>query len=132
MDESLQHFGVKGMKWGVRKPQTPAQKEFLRRRRQRALRVGAGAVLVAGSAATAVALGRNGNLPVGLLQKASNRYSDEAAKAAQATVEAGRKAAIERFKALADATLADIADANASQDQFMRRQGLGHIVNRKE
>lgn len=56
LDETLKHFGVKGMKWGVRKERTSAEKRAIAKK----VAIGTGALLVAaGTAAVVYQLKKN-------------------------------------------------------------------------
>lgn len=62
-DDFLEHYGVKGMKWGVRKEREP-----LTRKQKTA--IVAGSAVVVGAAAAAIVLGSTGRLPTSQIQTA--------------------------------------------------------------
>jgi hypothetical protein len=53
LDNALEHYGVKGMKWGVRKDRTSAEKTAARKKKKKIL---VGAAIVVGAGAAAVVL----------------------------------------------------------------------------
>jgi hypothetical protein len=62
-DEFLAHFGVKGMRWGVRRDGEQTT-EGLSDRQKKALKVGAGVAVVAGAGVVSVMLARSGHIQV--------------------------------------------------------------------
>jgi hypothetical protein len=65
-EATLEHFGVKGMKWGVRKERTPAEKRALAKK----VAIGTGALLlIAGTAVVAHQMHKNGKLNFGSSSK---------------------------------------------------------------
>jgi hypothetical protein len=83
-EDILEHFGAKGMKWGVRKEQAtsgsgPTVKKGMSTKKKVAIGVGVG-VAVAGSAFVAHKLKQSGHLPVSPL---SNRHPMEVKKLLQ-------------------------------------------------
>jgi hypothetical protein len=89
--EALAHFGVKGMKWGVRKDRLIADssskasssseaKKAARRRNVKKAAIGVGVLTaVAGGAYVAYRLNQNGNLPISSLKKAKKTSATEKA-----------------------------------------------------
>lgn len=84
--EALAHYGVKGMKWGVRKedvtfdtstsggkaPKTDAERKAIRRARAKKVAIGTGIlVAAAGAGFVAYKLHQNGNLSLSQMRKAS-------------------------------------------------------------
>jgi hypothetical protein len=73
--EELVHYGVKGMKWGVRKSSSSSGKAGKSMSTRKKVAIGAGTVaLVAGSAFVAYKLNQAGSLPVSPL---SNRHPSD-------------------------------------------------------
>lgn len=74
-EEALAHFGVKGMKWGVRKQDFPSgprppRSQAEKKARAKKVAIGFGAlVVVAGAAAVTYQLNKNGKLPVSSIKK---------------------------------------------------------------
>ena len=89
-DETLVHFGVKGMKWGVRKERTSAEKKALAKK----VAIGTGVLLVAaGAAAVTYQLNKNGKLPmkdVSALAKQGKKAADAVLKEQTDVVHATR------------------------------------------
>lgn len=67
VDEFFSHFGVKGMKWGVRRDDSSGSR--LSPGQKKALKVGAGVAVVAGAATVGVILARQGKLPISRISK---------------------------------------------------------------
>lgn len=68
----LVHFGIKGMKWGVRKERTPAEQVKYAHRKQVAKKVAIGvsvAALVVGTAYVGYRLKKSGKLPISSLRR---------------------------------------------------------------
>jgi len=71
-EEALEHFGIRGMKWGVRREsQSEGDSHGLSSNQKKAIAIGAGAAILAGAAATGYILNRNGNVPMHTLLKGS-------------------------------------------------------------
>lgn len=88
MYDTIQHFGVKGMRWGVRKdrggssdPRRPISSEQAERRRKlkKALVVGGVIALTVGAAVVGAQLHKNGKLPYSKIPERSKKL-DEAVK----------------------------------------------------
>ena len=88
MYDTIQHFGVKGMRWGVRKdrggssdPRRPISPEQAERRRKlkKALVAGGVIALTVGAAVVGAQLHKNGKLPYSKIPKRSKKL-DEAVK----------------------------------------------------
>lgn len=62
-DETLEHFGVKGMRWGVRKNRDSGASPD-HARAKKVAKVAGAAALVGGAAVAVYALNKNGHLPV--------------------------------------------------------------------
>jgi hypothetical protein len=65
-DDFLAHYGIKGMRWGVRKADDSdsSPRKGLSDGQKKALKVGAGVAAVAGAAVVATILVKNGNVKV--------------------------------------------------------------------
>lgn len=74
----LVHFGIKGMKWGVRRERTSSGSTGIKKpwskKKKIAVGVGVGAAILAGAVVAGVILKRSGKLPVSPL---SNRHPHE-------------------------------------------------------
>ena len=72
-DEALEHFGIKGMHWGVSKAvrNEGDSPHGLSSNQKKAVAIGAGAAVLAGLAATGYILNRNGNVPMHTLIRRS-------------------------------------------------------------
>jgi len=108
-DDFLAHYGVKGMRWGVRREgdaagsSTPS-KRGLSEGQKRALKIGAGLAVTAGAALTVSMLIKNGTIPVSRISAAT--------KAARG-VEAARKSPFTYYAGKAKAGAAEAGKASA-------------------
>jgi hypothetical protein len=110
----LEHFGVKGMKWGQRKSGTSSK-------RSKALKIGGAAAVAAGAAVAVTVLARGGRLPIG---------RSTATRAAKGRAAAARISDQAVWKKNVNSVLSDMRSANADQDRWMRSLGLGEAVNK--
>ena len=140
-EEALAHFGVKGMRWGVRKSETSSAssepKKRMSNKKKAAIGVG---VLAVGTAVTLAVLGKHGNLPVQHISMRLPRYayppdvakllSDiDRSSSRQATDRGARTvkklsetdAMTLKFKKLLKEFDADIADAHREETTWMLR-----------
>lgn len=151
-EDLLVHFGVKGMRWGRRKASSSdgsSDKKPMSTKKKVAIGAGVAAG-VAGAAAVAYMMSRRGKVPVrqvlgnrpGLRSPASPaagmpkaNFGPFRAKGTPAAAAArGKRAANDisqsEWKKRVSDLRKDMASANADQDQWMRRQGLGAAINR--
>jgi hypothetical protein len=121
-EDLLVHFGIKGMKWGQKKTSSsgdsPGKKPMSTKKK-----VAIGAAAVAGATAVAFVIARRGKTQMPPAFRNSTTTSK--GKAASSTISQS-----EWKKRVADLR-ADMASANADQDRWMRRQGLGAHLNKK-
>jgi hypothetical protein len=123
-EDDIEHYGTKGMRWGVRKStsnsNTPKPKSS---KGKKVAKITAGMAVAAGAAFVGYKMSQSGNV----------KMSDISSSAK--TVNAGKKAAesvlASNFKKQAADLSKDIAEANASQDAWMRSLGLGAVVNNR-
>lgn len=110
MADDILHYGVKGMRWGVRKEQGSSEGSS---RRDKVKRVAAGAAVVAGVSAVAY-LAATGKMNV---SASSVKPSPKAVKAVSSISESDRNtwnSTVKSFEKL-------ISDAHEEQFQYMRR-----------
>lgn len=125
---ALEHHGIKGMKWGVRKEGTSSGGTSSFKRT--AKRVGIGVLVVGGTAATAYVLSQHGSSSVSSIPKLTPKFTVTNKHGTSTYGEHAVKAFEDHVWKQSVASLSkDIAEANASQDQWMRRIGLGAVVN---
>lgn len=73
VNDFLEHFGVKGMRWGVRRRNSSNENRSSRSKTSRNLGlIGAGGILAAGAAFAARTLSRRGNIPVSQASRHTN------------------------------------------------------------
>jgi hypothetical protein len=120
-EDLLIHFGIKGMKWGVRKSKSSSDSSGKKMSTKKKVAIGAGVAV--GAAAVAFALTRRGKVPV------KNVLGHQPGLSSPGTAARGRRAANDisqsEWRKRVSTLSKDIADANADQDRWMRRQGLG-------
>lgn len=116
-DTYLEHFGVKGMRWGSRKDGKPGSK------RRRALKIGAAALVAGGAAVAVTVLVRNGRLPFS---------TSSASKAESGRRAAARVADQAAWKKNVASLRSDIRKGHEDQDRWMRSLGLGAAVNNRK
>ena len=129
-EQALAHFGVKGMRWGVRNETTRASTEPKQRMStKKKVAISAGVIAI-GSAITLAILAKNGNLPI---KDISTRFpsrkrsmprpvirpTDRGSQAAKRLSESGALD-VKIKKLLADFD-ADIADAHKVETEWMRK-----------
>lgn len=144
MDEALEHFGVKGMRWGVRKNRDSGTSPD-HARAKKVAKVAGAAALVGGAAVAVYVLNKNGHLPVKhlnisktntltkriateeelRLQERVTRNTMEAAaaqaaRAAQTGHEAVGKIKSEAWHKTVNEVMKGIDAANASQDAWLQ------------
>lgn len=78
MDETLEHFGVKGMHWGVRKSQDSSGGSHAKLKRNAKIAGGA-ALAVGGAAAAAYLLSKHGSIPTHSISKMSSSHHGQQA-----------------------------------------------------
>ncbi len=133
-DEALAHFGVRGMRWGVRKdsPSTSSNQSKKGMSKKKKVAIGAG-VVVAGSAITVSLLAKNGKIPISELSEftkylPSKNQQSELWNTAPHTADRGARkvkqlsdsGAMElKFKQLMKEFDADIAEAHKEQTTWM-------------
>lgn len=121
-EDLLVHFGIKGMRWGVRKSSSSGGSSKKKMSTKKKVAIGAGVAV--GAAAVAFALTRRGKVPVKNVLGHQPGLSSPGATAARGKRAAGDISQSEWRKRVSSLSK-DIADANADQDRWMRRQGLG-------
>lgn len=126
-EEALAHFGVKGMRWGVRNtPSSTSTKTSTKKRRSTKKKAAIGvSVLAVGAVVTAAILGKHGKLPIENILRRDSK-SDLWSIAQHDVTDRGAK----KVKALADTSAfkklmkefdADIAEAHKEQTTWMLR-----------
>lgn len=126
-DAYLEHFGVKGMKWG---------------RTKKVAKVAAAGVAVAGAAYAVYALNKSGKLPVSSIPQyaAKAKKGKEILDQFKASAPPRKVSDIPKapkagsadhaaYKKQVNDVLADMKQANKEQDAWMRSLGLGAAVN---
>lgn len=118
-DEFLEHFGVKGMKWGVRKERDSGSKQPHKVFNKRNAAI-AGGVLAVGAGVAVAVLAKNGNIPMPEFHtnpQVRNLAMQGAKHAAEAQVRRNHEKALwdQKVKDM----LADIDQAHADQTQHM-------------
>lgn len=124
VEDFLEHFGVKGMKWGRRKVR-PDEAERKARFSPKAKKIALGTAAVAGALAVAYLANKHGGVKVsslgGLTDKNSSLY--------QATVAGKRAANYTMSKGVARTKMIDIPKAQRAlqspQGQIMQRAAIG-------
>lgn len=135
LEEALEHHGVKGMKWGVRKVrETVSSPGFRREAKKVAVEVGTGVLVVGGLAVASHVIGKYGGVPMPAVARSFGKgFSGKAFNGAQKTGMHGQQAVKAFDKTVWKHSVAslskEIADANVAQDQWMRSIGLGAVVN---
>ena len=85
VDDFLAHYGVKGMRWGVRKADDSdsgsSTRKGLTEGQKKALKVGAGVAAITGAAVVTGILAKNGKLPVAQLSRGVQAASNARAAA---------------------------------------------------
>lgn len=134
-EEALAHFGVKGMRWGVRNETSSVSKEPKKRlSTKKKVAIGVG-VLAVGTAVTLAVLGKHGNLPIKSIPTyvTSNNQSPTV-KLGRKTVDRGAKAVKDlsdkglmdlKFKQLVAEFDADIAKAHEEETRWMLKNVPG-------
>ena len=128
-DQALAHFGVKGMRWGVRNETSSVSREpkkGISTKKKVAIGVG---VLAVGTAVSLAVLGKHGNLPIKDISKSvSLKKSSSAVKVSRQTVDRGSKAVKDlsdkglielKFKQIVAEFDADIAKAHEEETRWM-------------
>lgn len=135
LDEILEHHGIKGMKWGVRRQRSGESSGSSSSRKKTAVKVGVGVLAVGGAAAATYVLAKNGHLPAAQAFGMSFKAGRAVTPTARSTQSVGHQAVKTMnntvWKSKVSSLSKEIADANASQDQWMRSIGLGKVVNNR-
>lgn len=80
-DDYVEHFGTKGMKWGVRKKSSSGgEKKGMSDKTKKRVKIGVGAAVVVGAAAAAIILSRNSGRSVGSLNSSTKNVGKGVAK----------------------------------------------------
>jgi len=98
VDEFFEHFGVKGMQWGVRRSDG-SSKQSMSTKKKVVIGAAAGTALV-GIAATAVVLKSKGNLPVSSISKGTSSAAKTASRGKQAVDHGAWKTQVREFEAM--------------------------------
>ncbi len=133
-EEALAHFGVKGMRWGVRNTTSSTSPSEPKKRMSTKKKVAIGvSVLAVGTAATVAVLAKHGNLPISDISRIVKRdpvldafdsvYKLDRTTSRQ-TADRGAQAVkrlsdTSKFKKLMRDFDADIADAHKEQTAWM-------------
>jgi len=145
-DEALEHFGIKGMHWGVSKAvrNEGDSPHGLSSNQKKAVAIGAGAAVLAGLAATGYILNRNGKMPMhtamSVLTKGAPPFFSKGPtsvltkgappmmtkglgpmiKGSPTVMTKGAKIADQIIHKNANLMLKDIREAHASESKYMR------------
>lgn len=123
----LEHFGIKGMRWGQRSKSGSSNKKMSAKKK-----VAIGVGVAVGAAAVAFAMTRSGKIPV---KQVLGHRPGFSSPSVGTTAARGRSATSNisqsEWKRRVSALRGDIAAGNRDQDSWMRKQGLGAQLNRK-
>lgn len=131
-NHTLEHHGIKGMRWGVRKrnsASSSSENKSSKKSVAKKVAIGTGVVaLTVGAGAAVYVLNKHGKLPIKQISIKPSKM-DDIPKRHQQTTEYGAKAAkkmsdTDAFKKLLKDMEADIADAHKEETRWMLSQRI--------